>query len=158
MDLPAHKYLDQLGIPYRRLEFSGETHKGAANVAQALGFEEGQMVKTLVFQTGAGEMALVMVGGDRHVVSGQLKRALGSRNIILAQPDAVLAATGYVIGSIPPFHWQPPGFRSLLDSALTGYSELGVGAGEWGNEIIISPADLISASGAEVFDLTRRES
>lgn len=158
MDLPAHKFLDDSGIRYRRLEFAGETDKGAANVAQALGFEEGQMVKTLVFRTGQGELALVMVGGDRHVISGQLKRALGSRNISLAQPDTVLEATGYAIGSIPPFHWQPPGFRSLLDSALTEYPELGVGAGVWGNEIIITPEDLIAASGAEVFNLTRRES
>ena len=158
IELPAHSYLDQRGIPYRRMEFSPATEKGAANVAHALGFQEGQMVKTLVFQTGEGEMALVMLGGDNHAISGQLKRALGSRNISLANPDAVLELTGYAVGSIPPFHWQPPAFRSFLDSALTEYSELGVGAGVWGQEIIITPDYLIAASNAEVVNLTRRES
>ena len=157
MDLPAHTYLDHRRIPYRRLEFSSETDKGAANVAQALGFEEGQMVKTLLFRTGVGELALVMLGGDRHAISGQLKRALGSRNISLAGPDQVLEVTGYVVGSIPPFHWQPAGFRSLLDATLIEYVELGVGAGVWGEEIIISPEDLITASNAEVVNLTRRD-
>ena len=157
MDLPAHTYLDERGISYRRLEFSGETEKGAANVAHALGFEAGQMVKTLLFRTGAGEMALVMLGGDQHAISGQLKRALGSRNISLADPGLVQEVTGYTVGSIPPFHWQPPGFRSILDSALTEYPELGVGAGVWGNEIVLTPADLIAASSAEVFNLTRRD-
>ncbi|CAI8015116.1 Cys-tRNA(Pro)/Cys-tRNA(Cys) deacylase YbaK [Geodia barretti] len=157
MDLPAHTYLDLKGIPYRRLEFSSETDRGAANVARALGFEEGQMVKTLIFRTSEGELALVMLGGDRHTVSGHLKRALGSRNISLADPNKVLEVTGYAVGSIPPFHWQPTGFRSLLDTALTEYDELGVGAGVWGQEIIISPNDLICASGAEVVNLTRRD-
>lgn len=158
MALPAHAYLDQLGIPYRRLEFPPSTDKGAANVAHALGFQEGQMVKTLVFQTGEGEMALVMLGGDNHAISGQLKRAFGSRNIRLASPEAVLGLTGYPVGSIPPFHWQPPQFRSFIDAALTEYAELGVGAGDWGQEIIVTPANLILASNAQVVNLTRRDS
>ena len=116
MDLPAHKYLDERDIPYRRLEFPPDTEKGAASVAQALGFEEGQMVKTLVFRTAEGQMALVMLGGDRHAISGQLKRAMASRNISLADPSLVKEVTGYAVGSIPPFHWQPAGFRSLLDA------------------------------------------
>lgn len=156
MDLPAHKYLDERKIPYRRLEFSPDTEKGAASVAHALDFEEGQMVKTLLFRTVEGQMALVMLGGDRHTISGQLKRALGSRNISLADPDLVKELTGYAVGSIPPFHWQPAGFRSLVDVALTEYSVLGVGAGVWGQEIIIKPDDLIAASNAEVVNLTRR--
>ena len=158
MDLPAHAYLDERGIPYRKLEFSADTEKGAANVAHALGFEEGQMVKTLIFRTAEGEMALVMLGGDGHAISGQLKKALGSRNISMANPELVLELTGYAVGSIPPFHWQPEGFRTFVDAALTEYAELGVGAGVWGNEIIITPANLVAASKATVVNLTRRES
>ncbi len=156
MLLPAHEYLNERGIAYHTLEFPPDTEKGASSVAQTLGFQEGQMVKTLIFRTGAGELALIMVGGDRHVISGQLKQALGSRNVSLARPETVLAATGYAIGSIPPFHWQPPGFRSFLDTALTEYAELGVGAGVWGAEIILAPEALIAASGAVVFNLTER--
>ena len=157
MNLPAHTYLDERSVPYRRLEFSQDTEKGAASVAHALGYAEGQMVKTLLFRTSGGELALVMLGGDRHAISGQLKRALGSRNISLADPEMVKEVTGYVVGSIPPFHWQPAGFRSLVDAALTEYDVLGVGAGVWGQEIIITPDDLITASGAEVVNLTRRD-
>ena len=47
--LPAHTYLDNLGIPYERLTFPPSTEKGAANVSAALGFREDQMVKTLIF-------------------------------------------------------------------------------------------------------------
>ena len=154
MDSPAHKFLEQRDIPHRRLQFPAETAKGAANVARALGCAESQMVKTLIFETAAGECALVMLGGDKNAVSGRLKRALGSRNIRLAAPERVKAVTGYEIGSIPPFHWQPPGFRSLVDACLMDEAELGVGAGVWGEEIMITPANLLLACGGEVFDLS----
>ena len=112
------------------------------------------MVKTLIFETAAGECALVMLGGDKNAVSGRLKRALGSRNIRLAAPETVQAVTGYEIGSIPPFHWQLPGFRSLVDACLMDEAELGVGAGVWGEEIMLTPANLLLACGGEVVDLS----
>ena len=154
MDLPAHKFLEERGIPHRRLEFPADTEKGAASVARTLGYAEAQMVKTLIFETASGEQALVMLPANRNAISGRLKRALGSRNIKLAAPETVKAATGYEIGSIPPFHWQPPGFRSIVDACLMAEAELGVGAGVWGQEIMIAPANLVAACGAEVFDLS----
>ena len=154
LNLPAHRFLEERGIPHRRLEFPADTGKGAANVAHALGYAEAQMVKTLVFETAQGERALIMLGGDKNAVSGRLKRALGSRNIRLADPETVRAVTGYEIGSIPPFHWQPDGFRSIVDACLMNEEELGVGAGVWGQEIMITPANLVAACGAEVFDLS----
>ena len=87
-------------------------------------------------------------------MSGRLKRALGSRNVRLAAPETVKAVTGYEVGSIPPFHWQPPGFRSLVDACLMAEDALGVGAGVWGQEIVIAPADLVLACDGEVVDLS----
>lgn len=156
MNLPAHDYLDQHGIPYERRSFSTEIEKGAASVAHALGFRERQMVKTLIFESDSGERVLVMLGGDQSAVSGLLKRAIGSRNIRMASGEVVQATTGYVIGSIPPFGWQPAGFRSLLETTLLDEPVLGVGTGQWGEEILITPADLVRASGATVVNLTER--
>ena len=157
MKLPSHLYLDELGIPYEAKSFPSATEKGAANVANALGFPERQAVKTLIFQADTGERVLVMLGGDQNAVSGNLKKAIGSRNIQMAAPEAVKDTTGYVIGSIPPFSWQTEGFRSFLEASLVNESMLGVGAGEWGNEIFITPQNLIKASKAIVVNLTDRE-
>lgn len=157
MKLAAHEYLDRSGIDYEARTFPPETEKGAANVARALGFREHQMVKTLLFETGKGERVLVMVGGDRSAVSSHLKKALGDRNVQLAAPTVVKDVTGYEIGSVPPFHWQPADFRSFLDEALTREPVLGVGAGVWGNEILIAPASLVRAARAAVVNLTERD-
>ena len=154
MKLPPHEYLEKLGIPYQRLTFSPTTEKGAANVATALGYNERQMIKTLIFETGQGERVLVMVGGDQVAISGHLKKAIGSRDIRLASPEVVKATTGYEIGSIPPFHWQPQGFRSFLELSMLEQEIVGVGAGEWGEEIMLTPANLVQASRAIVVNLT----
>lgn len=157
MKLPAHRYLDELGIPYETREFPATTEKGAANVARALGFREHQMVKTLIFESGTGEQVLVMIGGDKSAVSGNLKKALGNRNIRMARPEIVKEITGYEVGSVPPFHWQPEEFRSFVDESLTREPVLGVGAGVWGREILITPENLVRAARAVVVNLTDRD-
>jgi Cys-tRNA(Pro)/Cys-tRNA(Cys) deacylase len=156
--LPSHIYLDERNIPYERKSFPPETEKGAANVAHVLGFSERQAVKTLIFQVDTGERVLVMLGGDQNAVSGNLKKAIGSRNIKMAEPEIVKETTGFVIGSIPAFGWQPSGFRTFFEESLVNEPILGTGAGQWGEEIMITPENLIKASNAIVVNLTDRES
>jgi Cys-tRNA(Pro)/Cys-tRNA(Cys) deacylase len=154
MHLPAHQFLDDHGIPYQKLTFPSTTDKGAASVAHVLGYPESQMVKTLIFETSTGETVLVMLAAHTNAISGHLKKAIGSRNIKLAAPETVKATTGYDIGSIPPFHWQPPGFRSFLDASLMHEEVLGVGAGVWGQEIIMTPDNVVKAAQAVIVNLT----
>ena len=154
--LPAHRYLEEHGIPYERKTFPASTEKGAANVSAALGYREDQMVKTLIFEAHTGERVLILVGGNRNAISGLLKKAIGSRNIRMAPPEAVKETTGYAVGSVPPFHWQPEGFRSFMDEALTREDILGVGAGVWGEEIMITPENLQRACDGIVVCLTER--
>ena len=104
--------------------------------------------------TGAAERGLDMLGGEKNGVAGHLQRAIGSRNIKLAGLDTVKEVTGYEIGSIPPFHWQTAGFRSFLDASLLDEELLGVGAGVWGEEILLTPQNLVAAAGAIVVNLT----
>lgn len=157
MKLPPHQFLDERAISYTPLTFSPDIEKGAASVARTLGYRERQMVKTLIFEAAHGERVLVMVGGDQSAISGHLKKAIGSKNIRMADFATVKEVTGYEVGSIPPFHWQPAGFRSFLEASLLDEPMLGVGAGVWGYEIMIRPADLVQACQAIVVNLTNRE-
>ena len=157
MKLHSHDYLDTRSIPYERISFPRETEKGAANVARALGISERQAVKTLIFQVDTGERVLVMLGGDQSAISGHLKKAIDSRNIRMADPGVVKETTGFVIGSIAAFGWQPAGFRSFLEASLLKEPILGTGAGQWGEEIMITPQNLMRASNAIVVNLTDRD-
>ena len=139
MKLPSHLYLDALGIVYDILSFSPEIEKGAISVAHEIGFPLKQTVKTLIFESDTGECVMVMLGADQSAIFGNLKKAIGSRNIRMAAPEVVKETTGYVVGSIPPFSWQPDGFRSFIEASLLNETLLAVGAGQWGQEIFINP-------------------
>ncbi len=154
--LPSIQFLQDQDVPFQVELFSEQTEKGAANVAKALGFRERQMIKTLIFEVDSGEKILVMVGGDQNIKSGLLKKAVGSHNIKMAPPDVVIATTGYAIGSIPPFHWQPANFRTFLEQSLLSEESLGVGTGRWGVEIIITPENLAKASRSNVCSLVEQ--
>lgn len=66
MTLLTHTYLDQLSIPYERRTFAITIEKGAGVGRRAVaGFNERQMVKTLIFTTDQGEQVLIMLGGDQ---------------------------------------------------------------------------------------------
>ncbi|MCB0317411.1 MAG: YbaK/EbsC family protein [Bdellovibrionales bacterium] len=156
--LNSHQFLLDKEIPFERASFSTSTEKGAANVAQALGFKDRQMVKTLIYEiVDTGETVLVMLGGDQFGQSGKLKKAIGSRNIKMASFEKVKEITGYEVGSIPPFSWQPAGFRTFIERSLLEETKLGVGTGQWGEEIIISPNALVQASSAEVVDIAKED-
>jgi Cys-tRNA(Pro)/Cys-tRNA(Cys) deacylase len=68
--------------------------------------------------------------------------------------DDVKETTGYEVGSVPPFSWQPTGFRSFVDVALLEYEVVGVGAGIRGHEIIMKFDHLVEACDAIVVNLT----
>ena len=91
------------------------------------------------------------------LIGGLTGCAAGFGMTLWMSHDWPVVVGGKPIGSIPPFHWQPPGFRSLLELSLLDEPLLGVGAGQWGEEILIAPADLVRASGAAVVNLTRRD-
>lgn len=159
MRLPTHEYLDSLGIRFQSVNFPETTDKGAASVAQVLGnrLRARQVVKSLMFEASSNEMVLVLIGGDQSVISSQLKKAIGDRNIRMASPDGIHEISGYEIGSIPPFSWQPPGFRTFIDASLLREPMLAVGAGKWGQEILITPADLVRAASAQPANLVSSE-
>lgn len=159
MRLPAHDYLDSMSVPYEAVSFPEDTEKVVANVAQVLGrgLTPRQIVKSLIFETSKRELVMVLLGSDQNAISGQLKRAIGDRNIKLASPERVREVSGYEIGAIPPFGWQPAGFRTLLDAAVTAESLVAVGAGRWGYEILLTPPDLARAASARIANLTIAE-
>lgn len=157
MKLPAHLYLDKLGIDYTTQSFSLDSEKGAISVANKIGFPKWQTLKTLIFEAGNGECVMVLLGGDQSAISGNLKKAIGSRDIRMAASEVVKETTGYVVGSIPPFNWQPEGFRSYLEASLLNEPLLAVGAGQWGQEIFITPQNLIKATKTIIVNLMDKD-
>jgi prolyl-tRNA editing enzyme YbaK/EbsC (Cys-tRNA(Pro) deacylase) len=136
----------------RRFEQGTRT---AVDAAAAIGCEIGQIVKSLVF-VGDGTPFLALTSGSNQADPGRLATLLGARRVRKATADEVRDATGYPIGSTPPFgHTRRQ--RVLIDRDLMRHPVVWAAAGAPDAVFPISPEDLERTSDGEVADF-RRES
>lgn len=146
---PATAALDTAGVEYRMVHHGHVS--SAQEAADKRGIPIGALAKTLVIRMAEGEYVLVLVPGDRGLDYPKLRAHLGVRRLTMPSPDEAKEATGYARGTITPL--GAGGWPVLVDTSLTTHPEvsLGAGVGEWA--IHLSPADLVSATGAAVVDV-----
>lgn len=111
--------------------FAESTHT-AAEAAEAVGAELGQIVKSLVFvaprEDGSLEPVLCLVSGPNRVDLARLAAVTGERDIRRSTAREAQELTGFVIGGIPPFGHPRP-VRTIMDPDLTRFPTVWAAAG-----------------------------
>jgi prolyl-tRNA editing enzyme YbaK/EbsC (Cys-tRNA(Pro) deacylase) len=124
-----------------------ESTRSAAEAAAAIGCEEGQIVKSLVFMTDDGPL-VCLCAGDRRVDPARLPP--GART---ASPDEVREATGFAIGGVPPLGHERE-LVTIVDASLRRFERVWAAAGTPRSVFEVGTEELIAAlAGAEVCDL-----
>lgn len=100
----------------RELDDSART---AAQAAEALGIEVGQIASSLIFLADS-EPVLVVASGGHRVDTIQLAAILAAEHITKASADDVRNATGFAIGGVAPVGHPRP-LRTIVDIALSRY-------------------------------------
>jgi prolyl-tRNA editing enzyme YbaK/EbsC (Cys-tRNA(Pro) deacylase) len=116
-----------------------ESTRTAAEAAAAVGVETGQIVKSLVFASPAGELVLVLCAGDRRVDTASLGD--GWRT---GTPGEVRAGTGFAIGGVPPIGHDAP-LRTIVDESLRRYDVVWCAAGTPNAVFSVRTDDLVAA-------------
>jgi len=126
----------------------------AAEAAEALGCEVGQIVKSLVFRGAeTGRPVLVVAEGKNRVDEEKVARLVGEP---VGKADAafVRAKTGYAIGGVPPFgHAEPP--VALVDRDLLRHGDVWAAAGHPNAVFRLDPRDLPEMTGGRVTEVRR---
>ncbi len=135
------------GLSLEVQELAAST-RTAREAAEAVGCEERQIVKSLVFLTD-GEPVLVLMRGDRRVDLARLAQALGAGAATRADADRVYVETGFAIGGIPPFGHRSP-LPTVLDACLLEEPLLFAAAGGPNALFRTSAAQLRDAAQAKV--------
>jgi len=141
----ATRDLDERGILYRLFRHSLPV-ESLEHAAEQRGQQPGQVVRTIVFRIEAGEFILALMAGPRQFSWSALRRTLGKRRVTMASPDEVLAATGYVPGTVSPFGLPMP-LRIYIDHSVIEFTEISLGSGEPGLAIVMASGDLLRALG-----------
>ena len=136
-----------------RIEELTQPTATAAEAAVAVGCEQAQVVKSLLFVCD-GTPLLALVPGDRRVDRRKLSRAAGATGTRMADAAEVVGATGYDPGAVPPFAHASP-LRVLVDRRLLHREALWVGAGSERHLARLEPVDLVRLARAEEADLVR---
>ena len=115
----------ELGIPVqvRRLQASTRT---VADAAVAVGCEEAEIAKSIVF-VADGDPIVCVASGHHRVDIDKVAEALDVAEVRQAAAEEVRAATGYAIGGVPPFGHDLP---VLFDEALLRHKRVWAAAGD----------------------------
>jgi prolyl-tRNA editing enzyme YbaK/EbsC (Cys-tRNA(Pro) deacylase) len=106
-----------------------ETAKSAAEAANGLGIEVGQIASSIIFKLPDHSPLLVITSG-RHRVDTELVAAkMGMGELGRVDADYVKTSSGFSIGGVSPIGWLNPPAITLIDTALADYEVVWAAAG-----------------------------
>jgi prolyl-tRNA editing enzyme YbaK/EbsC (Cys-tRNA(Pro) deacylase) len=138
--------------------FDQSTHT-AADAAEALGAELGQIVKSLVFVApgtdGELEPIVCLVSGPNRVDLARLAAVTGERDVRRATAREADELTGFTIGGIPPIgHVRPT--RVIMDPDLGRFQVVWAAAGLPTAVFPVPPGTLRTLANATVAPITEQ--
>jgi Cys-tRNA(Pro) deacylase len=141
-ETPATGFLKKHGVAYTEHVFEYVEHGGARAGAEALGIDEGAVVKTLVMEDEAKRPLVVLMHGDRSVSTKNLARQIGVKRIEPCAPEVAQRHSGYQIGGTSPFatRKQMPVF---LEKTVLELPKIYVNGGRRGYLVGIDPQALV---------------
>ena len=98
--------------------------------ATKLGFDEHQVFKTLMADTGS-ERVVGVVPVSGHMDLKALAAAVGAKKAAMADPKVAMRESGYVVGGISPLG-QRTHHKTVLDESALQYGEILLSGGKRG--------------------------
>jgi len=134
--------LGQAGVAYTVHQYDYVERGGTTASSSALGVDEHQVIKTLIFETDARTPVIVCQHGDRSVSAKQLARIIGCKSTRPCDPDVAQRHSGYRVGGTSPF-----GTRKTLpvyvEESILALEHIYINGGGRGLLVQLSPQVLI---------------
>ncbi len=146
------RYVDHNSIDAELIQLPSPTPT-VEMAAKAVGVSADQIAKTLIF-TIRDEPIAVIASGLAPIDNRMIAKHCGvsRKRIKLADAKIVLTATGYPIGTVPPFGFDQQ-LPTLMDSAMLSMTEVYAGGGSINYLLCVSPLEIIRVTSAEVLSL-----
>jgi prolyl-tRNA editing enzyme YbaK/EbsC (Cys-tRNA(Pro) deacylase) len=146
------RVLREAAVEGRIEEFAQGTPTAEA-AAEAIGCEQAQIVKSIVFECG-DRYVVALTPGDRRADAAKVARAAGAEEVRVASAEQVVAATGFEPGAVAPFP-LPRADLVLIDRTLLAHDVVWCGAGSPRHMAGLAPAELARLARARTVDLVR---
>jgi Cys-tRNA(Pro)/Cys-tRNA(Cys) deacylase len=149
----AMRLLDGRKVPYEAFTYSAEIHS-ATEVADVLGFPQGEVYKTLVVMREKGKPMLVIVAGDRELDLRLLAKSVNEKSLRMATHREAEQLTGLQVGGISSLALLNRGFDIYLDRPALGLEHILVSAGKRGINLRLKVGDLVKVTNAKPVEAT----
>ena len=123
-----------------------EGTKTAADAAEAVGCDVGQIASSLVFEAD-GDLVVVVTSGSNRVDESRLAEHIGVEAVEMADPETISEVIGWSIGGVPPLCHEAD-VPVFLDETLLGYERVWAAAGTPTAVFPIGPEKLRRIAGA----------
>lgn len=135
-----------IAVNVQRLEASTRT---VADAATAVGCQQGEIAKSIVF-VADGDPVVCVTSGQHRVDTEKVAEALDVAEVRQAAADEVRAATGFAIGGVPPFGHDLP---VLFDEELLRHDRVWAAAGDPHSLFCVDPRELARCTKARIVSL-----
>ena len=144
----VQSFLVKAGIVKQIVALS-DSARTAAEAAESLGIEVGQVASSIVFKLPNGGALLVITSGRHRVDTKLVAAALGVEKLHRADADFVRDVSGFAIGGVSPLGWISKPEITLIDEALNDYDVVWAAAGHPHAVYPTTYNELITCNGAE---------
>lgn len=129
-------------------------HPGAEFAAEAMGFPLAATIKTLVIDLARRGYVLVLMPGNKEVDLKAVAKKFSIKRAAMADSATAERLTGYLLGGISPFQ-TAKNLPLIIDEALMHFEKVAVNGGKRGLMLIMSPQDILRATGGDVFNVAK---
>ena len=150
----AVRLLDQLGIHYELREYEVDPDDLAAEtVAAKIRLPAEQVFKTLVARGDRHGICMAVIPGNAELDLKALAAASGDRKIQLVPMKELQGLTGYTRGGVTALASKKD-YPVYVDETVELFDMISISAGIRGLQILLAPADYVTATKAKLAALS----
>ena len=140
--------LEEIGAAFEVVEYVFR-RKGAKRTAGAVGWDEAQVIKSLVVEVGEKEYCFALIPANRDLSLKRLARVMDTKQVQMAHTPDAERLTGYVAGGISPFGSYAE-LSTVIDESLLDHDQVLINAGHRGVLVSMSPWDIAEVLEAQI--------
>lgn len=138
---PAVRALRDAEVDFEGHRYEYEERGGTRVSSQALGVDEHQVIKTLVFEDDQKRPLIVLMHGDLEVSAKSLARVANLKSTAPCSPAVAEKHTGYKVGGTSPFGLRKP-VPIYAEGSIRDLDRLFINAGARGYLVSMAPGVL----------------
>lgn len=148
------RLLDKAKISYRHMEYEvDENDLSGTHAADVMGVQHEILFKTLVLHGDKTGYLVCVIPVDDEVDLKKTAKISGNKKVEMLPMKELLPLTGYIRGGCSPIGMKKQ-FPTYIHESAEVLDEIGVSAGQRGQQVMLSPNELAKYIRAQFADIT----